>query len=58
MDVKNLRLAKNACWTVASITFFFLILGDTKNNLLNLITFTLIILGIVFSALQDKKSEI
>jgi hypothetical protein len=56
MNVKNLRLAKNICWALGAVSMFFLILGDKQNNTLNVLTFVLIIAGIVFSVLQDKKS--
>lgn len=57
MNVKKLRLAKNICWGLASIAMFFLILGNKQNNVLSATAFVLIILGIVFSYLQDKKTK-
>lgn len=55
MSKQNLQLAKNISWGLASVTMFFLILGNKQNNLLNAATFVLILLGIFFSYLQDKK---
>lgn len=57
MNVKSLRLAKNICWGLASIAMFFLILGNKQNSVLSATAFVLIILGIVFSYLQDKKTK-
>lgn len=57
MNVKNLQLAKNISWGLASVTMFFLILGNKQNNLLNAATFIFIVLGILFSFLQDNKAK-
>jgi hypothetical protein len=56
MDAKKLRLAKNISWGLAAVTMFLLILGDKQNNFLNAATFILIVAGIIFSILQDKKT--
>lgn len=55
MTKKNFKLLKNVCWILAAICMFFLILGNTKNNLLSLTAFVFIILGIVFNVLEDRK---
>ncbi|MGB4759080.1 MAG: hypothetical protein WBP26_03400 [Candidatus Saccharimonadales bacterium] len=55
MDKKKIRLLKNACWTAAGLSMFFLILSDTKNNLTTINALLFIILGIVFNALEDRK---
>ncbi len=55
MTKKNLRLAKNACWLVAALSMFFLVLGNTQNNLLSLTAFVFIISGIALNALEDRK---
>ncbi len=57
MNAKNLRLAKNISWGFAAITMFFLVLGNKQNNSLSAIAFVLIILGILFSYLQDNKAK-
>jgi len=57
MSIKNFQLAKNISWSLAAVTMFFLILGDKQNNILNAATFVLIVAGIIFSALQDKKRK-
>jgi hypothetical protein len=57
MNAKNLQLAKNISWGLAAVTMFLLILGDEQNNALNAATFVLIIAGIIFSALHDKKHK-
>jgi hypothetical protein len=55
--VKNLQLTKNISWGFAAITMFFLILGNKQNNILSATAFVLIILGIIFSYLQDKMAK-
>jgi hypothetical protein len=55
MSVKNLKLAKNISWGLASISMFFLLLGNKQNNILSATAFVFIVLGIIFSYLQDKK---
>jgi len=55
MSKKNLRVLKNVCWVFAAISMFFLILGDAQNNALSLTAFVLIIAGIAFNAIEDRK---
>ncbi len=57
MRAKNLQVAKNISWGLAFVTMFFLILGNKQNNVLNAATFVLIVVGVVFSVLQDKKQK-
>jgi hypothetical protein len=55
MNAKALQIGRNIAWGLASIAMFFLILGDKQNNILSATAFTLIVLGILFSYLRDKK---
>jgi len=57
MDAKQLQLAKNVSWSLAAIAMFFLILGNRQNNMLSATAFVLIILGIVFSYVQDHSAK-
>ena len=57
MNVKNLQLAKNISWGFAAIAMFFLILGNKQNNAISATALVLILLGILFSYLQDKKAK-
>jgi len=55
MNKKNFKLLKNVCWVLAAISMFFLKLGDAQNNALSLTAFVLIIAGIAFNAIEDRK---
>ena len=55
MTKKHLKLAKNACWVLAGVSMFFILLGNTKNNQLTIVAFVFIILGIVANYPEEKK---
>lgn len=56
MNPRKLKLARNICWYGAGIAMILLILGNKQNNMLSATAFVLIILGILFSHLADKKA--
>jgi len=57
MTKKNLRLFKNTCWILGGIGMFFLLLNDTKNNPLTAGIVIVLITGIIFNWLENKKDK-
>jgi multidrug transporter EmrE-like cation transporter len=58
MNVKNLQRAKYVAWGLACVAIFPLFVSNEKHNFLTAASFILIIAGIIFSYLHDKKQKI